>query len=122
MAATQSPRVRLPHIRDEIDGVTAALQGSTFESYRTSYALRRTAERAVQIISEAARVLPADLTAKHSAAPWSAIIGIGNVLRHEYQSIDDRRMWDIVTVHLPPLRGVVVQMLAELDLDSGRSG
>jgi uncharacterized protein with HEPN domain len=122
MAATQSPRVRLLHIRDEIDGVTSALQGSTFESYHASYALRRTAERAVQIISEAARALPADFIARHSGAPWIAIIGIGNVLRHEYQSIDDRRMWDIVTVHLPPLRDVVLQMLAELDGDNGISG
>ena len=120
MAATQSPRIRLLHIRDEINGVTSALQGSTYESYHASYTLRRTAERAVQIISEAARALPADLIAKHSAAPWSAIIG--NVLRHEYQSIDDRRMWDIVTVHLPPLRDVVLQMLADLDGDNGMSG
>jgi uncharacterized protein with HEPN domain len=115
MAATQAPRVRLLHIRDEIDGVTTAIQGVTFERYRASYTLRRAAERAVEIISEAARALPADLLARYSGAPWSAIVGIGNVLRHEYQSIDDRRMWDIVTVHLPPLRSVVLKMLAEFE-------
>jgi uncharacterized protein with HEPN domain len=35
-------------------------------------------------------------------------------LRHEYQSIDDRRLWEIVRVHLPELRKVVLKMLAEL--------
>jgi uncharacterized protein with HEPN domain len=114
MAATRNPRVRLLHIRDEIDGVTAAMKGVSFAQYKSSYPLRRTAERAVQIISEAAKVLPADYLARYPEAPWSAIVAIGNILRHEYQEIDDRRLWDIVTVHLPQLRTVVIRMLEHL--------
>lgn len=114
MAATRNPRVRLLHMRDEIDGVTAAIKGASFAQYKASYPLRRTAERAVQIISEAAKVLPPDYLARYPEAPWSAIIGIGNILRHEYQEIDDRRLWDIITVHLPELRIVVTPMLDEL--------
>jgi uncharacterized protein with HEPN domain len=49
----------------------------------------------VQIISEAARALPPDFLAKYSAAPWSAIIGIGNILRHEYQRLDDKQLPEI---------------------------
>ncbi|HMK79098.1 MAG TPA: HepT-like ribonuclease domain-containing protein [Xanthobacteraceae bacterium] len=113
MAATRNPRLRLLHIRDEIDGVTAALNGVSFDQYKASYLLRRTAERAVQIISEAAKALPPALLVRYPEAPWSAIIGIGNVLRHEYQEIDDRRLWDVVTVHLPRLRPVVIRMLSE---------
>jgi uncharacterized protein with HEPN domain len=113
MAASRSPQLRLLHIRDEIDGLSAALAGVTFDAYQGSYTFRRVTERALQIISEAARALPVDLTARHPGAPWNAIIGTGNILRHEYQHIDDRRLWDIATVHLPQLRGVVLQMLAE---------
>lgn len=114
MAASKSPQLRLLHIRDEIDGLTAAVRGVTFDEYRESYMLRRAAERAVQIISEAAKALPSELTGRYPDAPWTAIIGIGNVLRHEYQHIDDRRLWDILTVHLPRLRPIILQMLAEL--------
>jgi uncharacterized protein with HEPN domain len=114
MAASKSPALRLLHIRDEIDGMAAAVKGIDFSAYQSSYTLRRAAERAVQIISEAARTLPPELLARHSEAPWSAIIGIGNILRHEYQRIDDRRLWDIVTVHLPQLRRTVAAMIAEL--------
>jgi hypothetical protein len=59
MAASRSPQLRLLHIRDEIDGLSAALVGVTFETYRRSYAFRRITERALQIISEAARALRA---------------------------------------------------------------
>jgi uncharacterized protein with HEPN domain len=115
MAATRSPKIRLLHIRDEIDGLSAALEGVTFEQYRESYTLRRVTERALQIISEAARALPHDLTARHPGAPWRAITGIGNVLRHEYQHLDDRRLWEVVTVHLPQLHKIVLDMLRELE-------
>ena len=60
---------------------------------------RRTVERAVQIVSEAARALPPDFLAKYSDAPWSSIVGIGNILRHEYQRLDDKQLWEIATVH-----------------------
>ncbi len=109
MAGTKNPQIRLLHIRDEIDGMASAIQGVTFKSYGKSYALR-----ALQIISEAAKSLPAGLTGKYPDAPWSAIISLGNILRHEYQHVDDRRLWEIATVHLPQLRTVVTRMLADL--------
>jgi uncharacterized protein with HEPN domain len=84
--------------------------------------LRRAAERALQIISEAAKTLPPELTARYPQAPWHAIVGIGNVLRHEYQAIDDRRLWNILIVHLPQLRPVILTMIAELERDRDRPG
>jgi uncharacterized protein with HEPN domain len=114
MAASKSPQLRLFHIRDETDGMASALENVTFADYQESYTLRRAAERAVQIVSEAAKSLPPDMLARHSEAPWNAIIGIGNILRHEYQRIDDRRLWEIVTVHLPELRPVIMAMIDEL--------
>jgi uncharacterized protein with HEPN domain len=115
MAASKSPKLRLLHIRDEIDGMSSALRDVNFAAYRESYALRRAAERAVQIVSEAAKALPPEMLARYSEAPWSAIIGIGNILRHEYQHVDDRRLWEIVTVHLPQLRPIIMSMIAEIE-------
>jgi uncharacterized protein with HEPN domain len=114
MAASKSPQLRLLHIRDEIDGMASALHNVSFADYQESYTLRRAAERAVQIVSEAAKALPPEMLARHSEAPWNAIIGIGNILRHEYQRVDDRRLWEIVTVHLPELRPVIMTMIDEL--------
>lgn len=76
---------------------------------------RRAVERAVQIVSEAAKALSPDYLAKYPNAPWTSIVGIGNILRHEYQRLDDKQLWEIATVHLPKLQPIVMQMLAELD-------
>jgi uncharacterized protein with HEPN domain len=75
---------------------------------------RRAVERAVQIVSEAAKALPPDYLAQYSDAPWTSIVGIGNILRHEYQHLDDKQLWEIATVHLPQLEPIVARMLTEL--------
>src|ERR1700738_2504007 len=115
MAASRGPRARLLHIRDEIEGVAVTVKGLSFEQYKASYIHRRAIERAAQIVSEAAKALPPDLLARHGDAPWKSIIGIGNILWHEYQRLDDRQLWEIATVHLPALEPVVRGMIAELD-------
>lgn len=113
MASSKNPHARLLHIRDEIDGIASVIRGVSFSDYQESYMLRRAVERGLQIISEAAKTLPPEILASHGDAPWTAIIGIGNVLRHEYQRFDDGRLWEIATVHLPQLHPVVLRMIAE---------
>ena len=96
--------------------LASIISGVPFADYQKSYVLRRAVERALQIISEAARALPPDMLKRHGEVPWTAIIGIGNVLRHEYQRLDDRQLWEIATHHLPQLHPVVLRMIAEYQL------
>lgn len=114
MAASKTPRIRLLHIRDEIDGVATIVSDLSFAQYQDSYLHRRAVERAVQIVSEAAKALPPDLLARYSDMPWSSIIAIGNILRHEYQHLDDKQLGEIATVHFPKLQSTVARMLDEL--------
>jgi uncharacterized protein with HEPN domain len=113
MAASKSPRLRLLHMRDEIESLSRELAGLRFETYRESYGLRRITERAIQIVSEAARALPEDFRTRHPDAPWAEIIAIGNPLRHEYHRIDDKVLWETATVDLPALQPIILRMIAE---------
>ena len=45
MAASKSPRARLLHIRDEIEGVAMIFRGLAFAQYQGSYMHRRAVER-----------------------------------------------------------------------------
>lgn len=113
MAASKSPCLRLLHMRDEIESLSQELAGLSFESYRNSYGLRRITERAIQIVSEAARALPEELRMRHPDAPWADIIAIDNPLRREYHRIDDRVLWETATVDLPKLQPIILRMLEE---------
>jgi uncharacterized protein with HEPN domain len=75
----------------------------------------------VQIIGEATRALSEDLRKKHSHIPWSAIVGMRNILVHDYFGIDLKEVWSVVERDLPALRREVERILAEEDGSSARN-
>jgi uncharacterized protein with HEPN domain len=109
------PRACLEHILEairEIEGFTA---GRTLQDYLGQGWLRFATERGIEIVSEASRRIPSDLKGKHTAIPWADIAGIGNILRHGYDSLDHAVIWGVVENDLPPLKAAVEAMLQELD-------
>jgi uncharacterized protein with HEPN domain len=113
MAATRSPVARLRHILFHIEGISKTLVGVSFERFMDTYHLQRTVERGIEIISEAVKSLPPSMLAQHREVEWQKLIGIGNILRHEYQHIDASIMWDLATRKLPELEPVVRKLLEE---------
>ncbi len=103
MVSAKLPQARLSHILEPTDGVVAATKGLTFEQVSNNFLYERAIERAIQIISEATKELLLELRTRHPDVHWQPIIGIGNLLRHEYYRIKSRDMWEIATVHLPCL-------------------
>ena len=47
------------------------------------------------------------IKARHPEVRWRDIAGFRNVAAHDYQTIDLKRVWEVVDVHLPQLRSVV---------------
>jgi uncharacterized protein with HEPN domain len=115
MAATKNPLVRLGHIRDEIDSITRALQGVDQATFARDYLLLRAAERALLIISEAARALPKDLLDRHPEIDWRGVRDLGNVLRHDYSLVDADTLWEILTGKVPELAPVIERIIRELE-------
>jgi uncharacterized protein with HEPN domain len=114
MAATKSPLMRLGHIRDEIANLLPLFAGVDYSAFASSYAMVRTTERAILIIAEAAKALPAELTANYPEIEWHAIRGIGNILRHEYERVETAVLWRVVTESLPELATVIDRMIRDL--------
>jgi uncharacterized protein with HEPN domain len=108
-------QVRLHDILTAIDEAAEILDDADFGTYQKSIASRRGIEHCVEIISEAARFLPGELTARHPHIPWQQIRAIGNRLRHEYQRVDDLVMWRTATQSLPELRVAILDLIAEVE-------
>ena len=77
--------------------------------------MKRTVERALQIISEAVKALPDDLLDRYPTSDWDRIRSLGNFLRHEYHHIDLEQLWLIATEKLPELRPAVAMMITDLE-------
>jgi uncharacterized protein with HEPN domain len=48
------------------------------------------AQRAIEIVSEASRRIPAEYKSAHPDIPWQSIAGMGSILRHESHTISDQ--------------------------------
>ena len=58
------------------------------------------------------RDFPHPVKSRHPEIPWAKVAGIGNVLRHNYESIAAPVMWTLVRDDLQPLEKVCRDELA----------
>jgi len=79
------------------------LKDKTLEDFLKDDMLRAAVERNLGIIGEAARRISEELKQEHPEIPWRKIIAQRNVLIHEYDDIDYKEIWEVVTYHLPRL-------------------
>ena len=72
--------------------------------------------RCLEIISEATRRLSQSLRNRHPDLLWRAIMGAGNVYRHEYDNVAEAIVWGTVQHNLVPraLRGKRFEPMTEL--------
>lgn len=68
-----------------------------------------------QPISEAAYKLGSYLDALYPEARWKATRGVGNLLRHQYDCISDREIWEGVVQTLPGIRDAALAEIARLE-------
>jgi uncharacterized protein with HEPN domain len=65
--------------------------------------LRYAVERQIHVIGEAARRVSDTFSGNHPEIPWKGIIGLRNVLAHEYGEVLVERIWRVATERLPEL-------------------
>ncbi|MBV9433575.1 MAG: DUF86 domain-containing protein [Hyphomicrobiales bacterium] len=109
---------RLTDMVEAIERVREVIGATSLESFEKDWQRQWLVQRGVEIVSEASRHLTDDLKARHPNIPWTKVAGIGNVLRHSYETISAPVMWKLVREDLPTLEKVCRQELkAELARD-----
>lgn len=113
-------RPSLYDIRQAIEGMESAIAGKAFSDFTNDWVLRHAIQRGVEIISEASRRIPQNARETEPAISWRDIIGIGNILRHEYESVSDEIIWNIVKNHLAPLKHAIQRIEASIPTDEDK--
>ena len=104
-------RLRIQDMLDavaEIQSFTAELD---FEGFRSDAKTMRAVQYNFVILGEAARNVPEEVRARYPQLPWPRIIGMRNVIAHQYRRIDSTALWDTIQGDLPPLVPLLQQML-----------
>ncbi|MFI5330684.1 MAG: DUF86 domain-containing protein [Desulfobaccales bacterium] len=67
----------------------------------------------LQIIGEASRALSTNIRETHPEVPWAKIIGMRNILVHNYFEIDLPIVWNAVERELPELKRQITSIIKE---------
>jgi uncharacterized protein with HEPN domain len=95
--------VHLWDMLKEARGVMRAVSGRTLADYLADEDFRRSVERRVEIIGEAAVRVSEELRREHPEIPWRPMIDQRNVLVHAYDKVEDQRIWRLTLNDIPRL-------------------
>jgi len=65
----------------------------------------------LQIIGEAVRGISSEFRTAHLEIPWADIIGMRNILIHQYFGIDKDAVWKVVEHDLPILKELFLHQI-----------
>lgn len=111
---SKDPQVYLVHIRDAI----RRIREYTAEGEDVFYQDRKTQDaviRNLEIIGEAVKKLPEELTARHPSVPWKDVAGMRDRLIRHYFGVDLKLVWRVVDNRLIELYSAIDKELDLLD-------
>jgi uncharacterized protein with HEPN domain len=106
--------IHLQDILTSIDAIEQFVVDMDIHLYHADLKTRSAVERQLQITTEAAFRLGEQAAKLCPTVDWRGVRGLGNVLRHEYDEIDDEEIWAAIHEKLPHLKAAAQNALAKL--------
>jgi uncharacterized protein with HEPN domain len=102
------------YLRDMLeatDKVASFISGLSEEAFLKDEKTQYAVVRALEVIGEAAKKIPDDVRATYPGLPWRQIVGMRDVLIHDYFGVNAQVVWKTATLDVPSmaevLRGIV---------------
>ena len=110
--ADAAPIDSLLDILELIDRIERQTGGLTREAFLQDADVQDATAYRLLAIGEAAKDLDEDLKLRHPRIPWRQILGMRNILAHEYFTRESEIIWETVKAGLPKLAAVCHAELA----------
>ncbi len=103
--------IYLDDIISSIKKIEKYINNVSFEEFSDNEMIVDAVVRNLEIIGEAARNLEDDFKETNSHIPWRNMIGLRNIMIHEYFGIDLNIIWKIVTDDIPKTKPEILKLI-----------
>jgi len=108
-------KIRLLHIIDAINEIENYIQDIDLKEFVDNSMMFNASLRQLEIIGEASNRLSEELLNRTPSIPWARIIGLRNLVIHEYFGVDDFTIWNVIKINLPILKEKVALLILEIE-------
>jgi uncharacterized protein with HEPN domain len=103
-------KVYLEDIIEAIERIRDYTNGLSFETFINDLKTVDAVNRNFGIIGEAVNKIPEEIKANYPNIDWYGIVGLRNILIHDYFKVDLEIIWDVIENKLSPLEKQVKEM------------
>jgi len=100
-------------ILEAMGKISSYTKSFTFEMFEKNEMIIDAVIRNLEIIGEASKNIPGEVREKYPDIPWRRMIGLRNIVIHEYFGVDLDIIWEIITRNLPETRPEIEDMLKD---------
>lgn len=104
---------RLIDIVEALDWIAKVVSGRTEADFVADETLCYAVAQRLTTVGEAVARLSPEIKVRHSSVPWQDIVGLRNILVHEYFGIHWPLVWQTAVDHAPVLRAQIADISKE---------
>lgn len=97
------------------ENIESFLKGVTKKSFSENIEKQSAVMRQLEIIGEAVKNLPNEITDAYKDVPWKDIAGLRDIMIHSYFQVDIGKVWNIIKTDLPILKQNILQIKKDRD-------
>ena len=95
-------------ILEAIEAIERFTREMDFEQFQSDDKTIRAVEREFEIIGEAVKKIPEEITTDYPTTPWKAIAGMRDRLIHHYWDTEVEMLWKTIEESLPPFNSTII--------------
>jgi len=106
------------YLRDIINAMTSIesfVGKMDFDQFKDDDKTTSAVIRKLEIIGEAAKNIPKNITEKYSSVPWKEMAGMRDKLIHFYFGVNLKLVWQTIKHRIPQLKLSIKQILEEIE-------
>jgi uncharacterized protein with HEPN domain len=107
-------KIFLEHILESINLIEEYTADKTRKQFLNSKQLQDAVIRRIEIIGEAVKNIPDDIKGKYKDIPWRNIMGMRDILIHQYFGVDLELTWEVINNNIPELKNQISSIKKKL--------